>query len=67
MALDLLWRKVTSRNFGRGASLTVVALPPVPPTTTTIEDALRRVSVPYPGILVERRGRGAIVSKRWRW
>jgi hypothetical protein len=64
MAFDLLWRKLSVRNFGRDVVLTAA---PAPPAANVLEEALRRVAAPVPGFSIEKRGRGAVVSRRWRW
>jgi hypothetical protein len=68
VAFDLFWRKQTSRDFGRSSSLTAVRLPPVPPSPgLTFAATATRLMEPAEGIAVRKQGRGAVVSKRWKW
>lgn len=68
MAFDLYWRKLTGRDFGRSSSLTSIRLPPVPPSPgLDFAKTAARVVDPLPGVSVRKQGKGAVVSKKWRW
>jgi hypothetical protein len=67
MAFDLFFGK-TRRSWSRSQELTSVpSLPAVAPTPTHLDDALSRAIAANPGIMVEKHGRGAVVSKKWGW
>ena len=68
MAFDLFWGKSTRRDFGRSSSLTIAAVPPTPPSPglDLARDAAR-IAEPAEGVSVKKQGRGAVVSKKWRW
>ena len=66
MALDLFFGK-SKRNWARSQALTTVPPLNVSPTPTKIDDALSRAIAANPGIMVENRGKGALVSKKWGW
>ena len=70
MAFDLFFRRQTKRDWSRSRSQELTAmpsLPAVPPTPTHLDDALSRAIAANPGIIVEKRGKGALVSKKWGW
>lgn len=71
MAFDLFTRKQNDRNWTRSRTLgsPLTTLPDTTPleTPTRLTDALATIESLNPGLNVKRRGKGAVVSKKWQW
>ena len=67
MSFDLLFG-TTKRDWSRSRDLiTSPSLPPVAPTPTRLDNALSQAIAANPGIVAKPSGKGAIVSKKFKW